>query len=321
MSAPISTVNLPKQLDRTIMKMYLDAMKRKVRYYEPLFKSEDGPKGSDYTQAGLSELGLMREINEGMGVEFDLPSEGNKIARTYKKYGLGTQVTEEMLQDELFDKIKQIPGSLVDSSVEMVEFLAFNTLNNGFSTASSGEDGKALFANNHVTLKGGVTINNLQTGALSSTTLMSAFEYGDGLVGENGFLRPVRPKFLVCHPKLKWVANDLLKSTGRVWDYGSRMEGTVPVSSSAPAGTAMDNQLNPKFGIVDDWKIILSPYITDQDSWFVLFEDYDLRLLWKKRASLESEGDFATGNKMYKSTMRLTSFSNKYKYMVGSTGA
>lgn len=313
-----NTKAFPLQLDKTIDKMYYGQLRRKQKYYTSIFTEEDAPRGADYTEATISELGLPREIGEGQGVEFDVPSEGNKITRYYRKYGLGTQLTEEMIQDELHGKWKQIPPSLADSMIERQEFLAASLLDGGFS-ASTGEDGLALFANNHSTLKGAVTINNLFTGDLSPSTLQAAFSYGDTLVGENGFIRPVRPVGVVCHPAQKWVVNEILKSENKVFIYSNIDQGLVAASTPASGVNAL-NPLNPKNGMVGDWKVYFNPYLIDQDAWYVLFENYDLRAYWKKRPTLESSGDFMTGNKIYKSTMRGTFFSNKYKFMGGSAG-
>lgn len=318
-----NTKAFPYQLDKTIDKMFYAQMRRRNRYYEMLFKSSDAPKGGEYTEATLSELGLLRELPEGQGVEFDVPAEGNKITRYYTPYGLGTQITKIMIQDDLHEKWKQVPPALADSAIESTEILAADVLESGFSGGTStGEDGNPLFYATHSSLKGAVTINNLGSTDMTPTALEAAFSYGDNLVGENGFLRPRRPLIVTCHPAQKWVVNDLLKSTGRVWDYASRTKGYVNdgTSNLAPAANAM-NTLNPKNGIVDDWRVVLNPYFDDEDAWYVLFEDYDLRMLWKERPVLESSGDFATGNKVYKVTMRLSAFSNNYKLMWGSPGA
>lgn len=318
-----NTKAFPYQLDKTIDKMFYGQLRRRKRYYEMLFKSMDAPKGGEYTEATLSELGLLRELPEGKGVEFDVPNEGNKITRYYTAYGLGTQITKIMIQDDLHEKWKQVPTALADSAIEKTEFLAAAVLDGGFAGGTStGQDGNPLFYATHTSLKGSATINNLGSTDLTPSALEAAFSYGDTLVGENGFIRPIRPLAVVTHPNQKWVVNDVLKSTGRVWDYASRSKGYVNDGSAnlAVAADAM-NLMNPKNGIVDDWKIILDPYFTDTDAWFVLFEDYDLRILWKERPVLENSGDFATGNKVYKVTMRLSAFSNKYRPMWGSPGA
>jgi hypothetical protein len=321
-------------VDKTIDKMFYAELARRKKYYPMLFTAQDAPAGADYTEATLSELGLARTIIEGGRVETDLPVEGNKVTRTYKKIGLSVQLTEELLDDDLTGKWKQIPSRLVDSIEEKIEYDCAAVLSNGFAAAgdsdgtSKGQDGQVLFYASHALLKGGGTVNNLGSADLSSTSLQAAFDYGQTMKGENGFIRPIRPKTLVIHPAAMWVANDLLKATGRVWDYygtdaGSNMKlnsGLVGATTQAP-GTLARNLLNPGNGVVDSWNIIVNPYLKGTDDWFVLFEDYDLNLFWKWRARLDNDGDFGTGNKVYKATARYSVFSNKYQYMYGCVGA
>ncbi len=306
-------------VDKTIDKMFYAELARKKKYYPALFTAKDAPPGVDYTEATLSELGLARSIVEGGRVETDIPAEGNKVTRTYSKVGLAVQLTQELLDDDLTGKWQQIPSKLVDSIEEKIEYDCAKVLSGGFDT-SKGQDGNYLFLATHARLKSPVVVNNLGTSALSSTSLQAVFDYGQTFLGENGFIRPIRPKTVVIHPSLMWVANDLLKATGRVWDYSSAANGTVVGSATALAATptGQRNLVNPSSGIVDSWNIIVNPYLTDKESWFVLFEDFDLSLLWKWRAKLETDGDFGTGNKVYKATARYTAFSNKYQYMFGS---
>ena len=327
---PMNTASFRYEVDKTIDKMFFAELMRREKYYTKLFASKPAPKGEDYTEATLSEYGIARAVTQGGRPDLDIPVEGNKVTRTYSKVGLSTMMTRELLDDDITGKWKQLPARMVDSVVERVEFDTIGVLENGFTTASAGEDAKALFANNHATLKGATTINNLSTADLSTTALEAAFNYGMLHKGENGFIRPIKPKYVVVAPANMWVVNDLLKATGRVWNYygasvgaGLPMDinsGLVAGPLTAP-GTIAQNQLNPSFGIVDDWKIIVNPYITDADSWYVLFDGFDLRLLWKYEPSLEKDYDVGTESTIWHARARYTCFSNKYSRMYGSAGA
>lgn len=317
-------LSFPYQLDKTITDMFYMKYKDMPTEYDKIFKVEDAPKGQDYTEAELSGLGSMRELAEGEGIEFDTPAEGHKKTRTYKKYGLGFQVTQEMLEDELFDKMKQMSAALAKSGKDTVEYYAWAVLNGAFNSAlQTCWDGGAICANNHTTLKSGTTINNYSTSSLSSTSLQAAFDYYDTLVDEDGMPILVKPTTLVIPTQLKWVANDLLKATGRVWDFAAAdiNRGAIEAGTTKgyPAADMM-NTLNPKNQTVDSWSIFETHYLTDTNSWFLLGENYDLRLLFKKRMNIQSADDFRTGNRLYKSTGRFTAFCNDYKGIYGSTG-
>jgi hypothetical protein len=317
-----NTMLFPKHFDRNIAKIFFDAGQELPSEYDKVFKIEDAPAGRDYTEAELSGLGELLAINEGRGVEYDTPVEGNEKTRYYSKFGRGFQITEEMYKDDLFGNFKKLPRALAKSGRNKLETTAWDVLNNGFST-SLGWDGKALFANNHATLKSGTTINNVAATDLSTTSLQAAFDYFDNAIDHEGFPKLIKPKVLVVPAASKWVANDLLKATGRVWDYARMNAGDVAAGTGTagfPAANA-NNMLLPKNGVVDDWSIFVCHYLDDSDSWFLLGEDFDLRILFKERIRMQSYDDFDTGSMKFKVTTRFAAFANRYQEMYGSAGA
>ena len=311
----------PKHFDRNIAKIFFDAGQELPSEYDKIFKIEDAPAGRDYTEAELSDLGELLAISEGRGVEYDTPVEGNEKTRYYSKFGRGFQITEELYKDDLFGNFKKLPRALMKSARNKLETVAWDVLNDGFST-SLAWDGKAIFANNHATLKSADTINNVAAADLSTTSLQAAFDYFDNAVDSAGYPKLIKPKVLVIPAASKWIANDILKATGRVWDYASMNKGYVNdgTSNLAVAADAM-NTLNPKNGIVDDWTIFVCHYLDDTDSWFLLGEDFDLRVLFKERVRMQSYDDFDTGSMKFKATTRFVAFANRYQEMYGSTGA
>jgi phage major head subunit gpT-like protein len=316
----------PYQIAKDIDKMYYKHLVDMPTEYDKIFKVQDAPKGADITEAELSGLGAMREMSEGEGVEFDTPAEGHKKSRYYKAYGLAYQITQEMIEDELFGKINKLTESLAKSGRDTIEYYAWAVLNNAFTTSGTGStcwDALAVCANNHSTLKSATTINNYSTSSLSTTSLQAAFDYFDLLVDEAGMPLLMKPKHLIIPSQLKWVANDLLKATGRVWDFAAADINRGAIEAGTTKGypaADMTNTLNPRNGIVDDWSVFATHYLTDTNSWFVLGDNYDLRLYFKRRMNVEQFDDFKTGNRIVKSTGRFTAFCNDYKGIYGSTG-
>lgn len=320
-----NTKVFPKHFDRNIAKIFFDASRELPKEYSRIFKIEDAPPGRDYTEAELSDLGELLEISEGRGVEYDTPVEGNEKTRYYTKFGRGFQITEELYKDDLFGNFKKLPRALAKSGRNKIETVAWDVLNNGFST-SLAWDGKALFANDHATLKSGTTIDNLAAADLSTTSLQAAFDYFQTAVDSAGFPKLIKPKVLVVPSASAWIANDILKATGRVWDYTKPNSGIVAATLATggtegfPAAQA-DNLMNPKNGIVDDWSVFVCHYLDDTDSWFLLGDDYDLRILFKERIKMQSYDDFDTGSMKFKATTRFVAFANRFQEMYGSPGA
>lgn len=330
-----NTATFRYEVDKTIDKMFAFELMRKEKYYTKIFTSKPAPPGEDYTEAGMSGLGLAQTIGQGMRPNIDSPVEGNKKIRTYTKIGLSTQLTREMLADDIHGKWKQLPAQLADSVIERIEWDAAGVLYNGFST-SVGKDDKALFANNHATLKGGVTINNLSTYDFSPGALEAAFMYGMRFRAQNGFIRPIKPKAVIVGPENAYLMAEIKKSIEKVLVFGkdnalaTDSGGTRVASQSAntyiSSGLKALNLMNPSNGIVDSWEGIVNPYLTNgtagsgDDSWFVLFEGATLHALWKWQPELAKDADEGTQSTQYFATARYSMFANDFEYMLGSAG-
>lgn len=323
MPSPMNRSAFPYQYDREIAKMFYGQYADLPSEWDKIAKVETFPKGRYFSQAELSPLGAMQRMGEGEEIMFDTPAEGHKKTIQPIKFGLGFQVTEEALEDDLMGQISKLPQSLARSAGFAVEQNFFNLFNNSFASETSWDD-QYIFSNTHTTLKSGDTIDNLGAADLSQTSLEAAFEYFDGLVDEAGFPLMIKPDTLLIPTELKWVANDLLKSTGRVWDYTSRTGGYVTVGSGdsvAPGNGPLMNGVNPSNGLVDSWKIMVSHYLTDDDAWFLLGKDHGFTFYWKKKPTLSSSDSFGTGSRLYKSTMRFVATCWDYKPAYGSPGA
>jgi hypothetical protein len=320
---PIAASGLfPKHFDRNIAKIFFDSRKEMPTEYDKIFSTVDAPPGHDYKEAQLSGLGTLLEFTEGRGVEYDNPVEGNEKQRLFTPFGRGFLVTEILYKDDIQGNFKKLPRALAKSAKNRLETSCWDVLNDGFST-SVGWDGNPLFYATHSTLKSADTINNLGSADLSTTSLQAAFDYFNTLVDEEGFPRLVKPKHLVIPTASAWVANDILKATGRVWDYTRMNAGDVAAGTGTagfPAATAL-NTLNPSNGIVDGWDVFVSHYVDDSDSWFLLGDEYDLRLMFKERVRMQSMDDFDTGSMKFKATTRYVAFCNDYSGIYGSPGA
>ncbi|HSW65336.1 MAG TPA: hypothetical protein VLH56_18815 [Dissulfurispiraceae bacterium] len=323
MAVPMNRATLPNQYDQSISKMFYGGYTDLPSEFDKVAKVENFPKGRYLTQAEVSPLGALRQMGEGEEISFDVPAEGHKKSIQTVKFGLGFQLTEEAQDDDYHGQISKLPQSLARSAGYCRETNFFNLFNNGFSGGGvTAWDGVSVFGS-HTTLKSGTTISNVGNADLSNTSLEAAFEYFDGLVDEAGIKLILKPDMLLIPTALKWVANDLLKSSGRVWDYDDRYKGVVDVSGTkyAPGTGPVMNQWNPSNGIVDDWRIMVSHYLTDDDAWFMLAPKHTFTFYWKKQPTMSSSSNFGTDAMLYKVTMRFATAVWDYKPAYGSPGA
>lgn len=294
-------------LDRDMDRIFFDDYAEYKGLYSQFMKIETAPKGNHYVASELSPLGALREIQEGAGVEFDTPVEGNKKTVYYKQYALGFQVTRIMYEDDLFGNFKIMPKKLAKSANVTIETVSANLFNNGFASETAW-DGQYIFDTDHVTIKGGNTIANRPTTGsdLTETSLQAAFEYFKSrqLKDEAGFPIFMNPEILLIPPELEHQAMRIVKTLGYV-------------------GTNLNdiNTLNPANGVVPSVKIIVNPYLTDVDAFFLLAKERENFLYWKNQVEFTSADDFRTGNALFKAWMRFGVFCMNYKGMYGNPGA
>lgn len=291
---PASTFQFPKLLDKSIDKMYLKEYTAHEREFSKLAKVATAPKGASYTEAELSGLGNLREVPEGTGIQFDTPVEGNEKTIRYTAYGLGFQVTRQMVDDDLQNLIMKMPQKLGRSAAVKPEYLFFDLFNNGFG-AQTAWDGQPIFDTAHPKLKTGGTYGNEPSvaGALSSTTFQAACEYYDGLEDHAGMPLDFNGKRVLLIPTaLKYTAKQLMKNELVLGSANNDL-----------------NLMNPANNIVDAFSLHVSRFLTSATAWFLLDSaNHDFRLYWKTQAGLESSDDFSTGNRLYKTWMRLAAF-------------
>lgn len=298
----------PKHLDGDISKIWFDTYSAYKGEYDKIAKVGEAPAGGHITEAELSGLGALREVPEGTGIQFDIPTEGYEKTRYYTQYGLGFQVTPIMVKDDLFGNFKRMPEKLAKSSAQKPETVFWDLFNNGFATHVS-MDADYIFSTSHTPLKSGSDIGNRPSSdaALSYTTLQAAFEYYWNLLDDQGMPMVIDPNLLVCPTELTWTAESLRRTMG-----------------GGGTGSA-DNAINPvnpdQNPTIVKWQPFYSRYLTSSTAWFLLSPEHDFRLLWKERFGLEAGNDFSTGNRLYKTVGRFTCFCNRWRGAYGTTGA
>lgn len=315
----INVPGLPKQFDKTIDKMVLEGYAMYPREYPKLAKVMSNLKGRQYTASQITGLGGVREMVDGSGVEFDTISEGNKKSIYYKQYGLGFQVTQQTLEDELFDMILKAAGNLGEQHAFRtdLDFMTLFAFGDDAATVTAW-DGKAPFADDHLTLKSGDTIDNLGAADLSETSLQAAFDYFySNLVSEEGLPISVNPDTLLVPSTQRWKAMQLM----------GQITGVTVVEANGVTNDN-DNKMNPKNGYLEaPYKVmtsrilsrLLATRVSKGNSWMLLdSKKIETMLLWKRQFTRKQFVDDLTDNLVVKGTMRYGVGVMDYKPMYGS---
>ena len=241
---------------------------------------------------------------EGQGIVYEDAQETYTARYTMETIALAFALTEEAVEDNLYDKIStRYTKALARSMANTKQVKASNILNRGFSSSYLGGDGKELLATDHPTLSGDQK-NELTTAAdLNETSLEQALIDIADMKDERGLKIALRGMKLIIPVNLQFNVERLLKSPGR------------------PA--TADNDINAvkSMGMIPQGYVV-NNFLTDTDAWFIK-TDAPNGLKHFVRAPIRTamEGDFDTGNVRYKARERYVYGWSDWRGVFGSPGA
>lgn len=246
-------------------------------------------------------FGYVPEKPEGQAIEYDEPIQGPTKRWTHKTYGLGFKVTEEMIEDDLYDVMNDMASGLGVSARETKEVTTARIYNNGFATTyHTGGDGKACFATDHTRLGGGTWANEFTNAVdLNAGSLQNAVENFETITDDRSMQQVIMPKILLVHPNNEWKARELLYST------------QDPESANNAINSIRSRNL----------QLVVWNYLTDSDAWFVVGEQHGLIYFDRRATAFAKDSDFDTGDAKFKVTYRDSVEFNKPYGLYGSPGA
>ena len=306
MPSIITSKSLPLQISKELDNIYRVNMAEAPSEYDKLFKVEKAPSGATYYSAEITGIGLPKEIGEAEGVPYDVPVEGNPMMRTYKQAGLGYIITDLMIKDEQYGKMKKLPADLA-RSMKLMADIESSAYFNGIDDTEKSRDG-AYVCSTHSLLNDvighGDQTNRAGTyGDLSETTLKAGMEYFDDVVDELGAPLILTPDQLIVSAADQYIAHRLLTEM-----YGS----TLALGGLEKSATALRNTMNPENGFVARWTPLVSRFIT-ANNWYLRAAEHDMKWYWKEQPKQDSEVDFDTDSIKYKSKMRYGIWTDDYR--------
>jgi len=232
-----------------------------MQFYDKT-KSSQKRKETIFERAGLGDF---QEKPEGQDIQESDPISGGTLEFEHRRRALRYSITQEMLDHDQFDEIVTLEQDLQIAGEDDLEVRGHLLLNNGFGTTNSGSfnatgfDGLQFFSTAHTRLDGGATQRNRPTTDvnLSWTSLADARQQFQ--LWNDGRGRPIIwvPTQLIVHPNDELTAKEIL-------------------GSNLKPGTA-NNDTNVLRG---ELSIIVSPFITGSNDWFVKGDGTDTRWYW-----------------------------------------
>lgn len=271
---------------------------------EQIFNIRDMKNGiAQHSQ--VSSLSAAGEVAEGEEIPQDRVFAG--YSKTYKsrKFGILLATSQESIDDERHDSISKNAAKLGRAMRSAVEIDASNVFNNGFAT--TGNDGKVLFATDHPLLApgAGTSSNTLAVAAdLSATSLKDLITVFKKMKDTAGNKVMIKPKNLIVPSDLEYLAFELIKST-----YTPESSNNN-VSSIGPQGLY---QMNP----------VCWEYLTDTDAFFLSADksDHELYHFWSKHPEIKQSIDFKTDVALTRILARWDVGYSDWRGVAGSPGA
>lgn len=248
-------------------------------------------------------FGLAAARAETAPIAVDDPTQGYTKSFIHVNYANGFQVSETLNDDDLYGIVKGWPRELANSMARTAEYYMASIFNNAFTAGAYAiADGLALCSTAHTQLDGNTYANKPSTDIdLSTTALEAAFENMMLIEDDRSNPIPYVPKILVCHPNDMFTAKKIL---------GSQLD---PDSAN--------NTINPLQGSLE---LVVWPYLTDTDAWFVLcdkkFRDFGPMHIWRKRPDFKQDTTISTRIAVYNSVMRFIDGAVDWRGTYGSSG-
>lgn len=255
-------------------------------------KTSQKKKEEDYIRSGLGRPGVK---GEGEAYTTDVQIGGAKQTWIHTVYALGLRVTEEAIEDNLYelrgggnaDDLQELFKDLGDSLAENPEYEASKFFN--YATATTyhkTRDSVAMCSASHTRLDG-TTMSNYGTSTdLTYLTFWTAVVAAENQYNQRSQVIKKKIKNLWIPPQLERNAREILLSPDRP-DTANRA-----VSAYARSGRNIGIKV---------W-----PYMTDTDAWVLQMMGRGIIHFWRRKTRFAREKDFGTGDMMCKGDQRFS---------------
>ena len=297
--------DLYDNVDKTIYGVMKDKLKELNRIYTDYYNIKTSDRKFERIVTYVP-FGDTQSKPEGEAFTMDTLRQGYTKDFTHTENGLGFEVTQTALEDDVENILNRAGEWLAFSARYVEEGRAANPLNNGFTTETT-PDGVSLFNGTHLLKGGGTARNRPATDAdLSATSLTQAMidTQTDNKDEAGHVASPVTNWNLVIPPALEFLADRLVNSVG------------LPGSA--------DNDRNP-IKSRRTWTITVNPRLTDTDAWFLIAGDKSRHgLTFYRRVPITLEPmavDARTNNRIFKIRHRFSVGAWTWQNLYGTAGA
>jgi hypothetical protein len=257
-------------------------------YYSQVTKVQTSARNyEDYLAAAGLPIATLKPEGDDI-VAYD-PLEGSKMRITHEVYGIGFEISEEAMDDDLYkgsgSALTEAGNGLADSLAEVVEIQAHRLFNSEAFLTSAVPTFMRTLPDNASTIsiynstghnpvsggEAGAQANRPSTDVdLTVTSFRAALTTFKKYRNDRNLRIPgiSQPNRMVVPPDLEWDAKEILGSSNRP-DTANRVENVTKGAVS----------------------LLVNPYLDDTDAWFLLAPVNWLLTIWRQRPRMDSFDD------------------------------
>lgn len=287
-------------LEPGFRKIFFDEYNLEPEVMGKVFKVNTSEKDSEKVSA-ITGFGYPVETPEGGSIDYEDPVQMFDKTYVHVKYTKGFKVSRELVEDDLYNIIKKVPGALGRSFKRWQERSAAQVFNRAFNSSFLGGDSEELCSTSHDRADGGTAQSNASsTGiTLTETNLETGVNAMRGQLDDKGMRINVYPKLLLVPIELRKEALEIIKSPYR-------------------QGTA-DNDVNVwhnEFEVID-W-IFMDRNATH---WFLVDpRQAQVEWYWRVKPEFKQDDSFDTDMALYKARARWSNGWSDWRGVWGSQG-
>lgn len=306
---PISTGNIAKLLYPGLNRIYGHKYSEKPKQCDEIFETKTSRRAYE-EDIGITGFGLASIKTEGNAVTYDEEIQGFLTRYSPVVWASGFIITEEAIDDDLYDVVGQRrTEGLAYSMRQTEEIVAANVLNRAFNTSYVGGDSATLIASTgagsstHPNVSGGTWTNGPTADIdLSEAALEQAKIDIDDFRDDRNKRMQANIGQLIIHSANQFEAERIL--------------GSMLRPSTA------DNDTNAMYSMGTIPKVIVNNYLTDADAWFIQTDvPNGMTKYVRKPMSFAMDNDFDTSNAKFKVTHRYSLGWTDPRCMYGSEGS
>jgi len=302
----ISRAQLVKELEPGLNALFGLEYKRYENQHAEIYTTESSDRAFE-EEVMLSGFANAQVKGEGAGVSYDDAQETFTARYNHETMALAFAITEEAIEDNLYDRISsRYTKALARSMSNAKQVKAAAPLNNGLPSVATFKSGDAvsLFNTAHTTVSGTEVSNTLSTQAdLNETSLEQAMIDISAMTDERGLRIAAKAVKMIVPPANQFNAERLMKSQGRTATADNDINAIASMGM-LPQGYRINN------------------FLTDTDAFYIITDvPNGMKMFTRTPLTTAMEGDFDTGNVIYKARERYSFGVSDYRGIYGVEGA